>query len=55
MADLTKPSEKEMAEWVVKTCLLFGASIKTAYKVAGLFVEGIVIERGKTEEGGVDG
>lgn len=45
---MTKPIEQmtlaEIAEWVKVTCLMFGASPATAYKVAGLFVEGL--ERG---------
>lgn len=31
----------ELGDWVVETCLLFGASATTAYKVAALMVEGI--------------
>lgn len=27
--------------WVIETCLLFGAQRKTAYLVAGSFVEGV--------------
>lgn len=34
-------TEREVAEWVVNTCVTFGASVHTAYKVAGLFIEGI--------------
>ncbi len=33
-------SDKELAEWVVATCLMFGASVATAYQIAGLFVQG---------------
>jgi len=29
------------AKWVVATCLTFGTTVSTAYKVAGLFVEGL--------------
>lgn len=32
---------QEIADWICKTCLLFGASPSTAYKVAGAFVEGL--------------
>lgn len=28
-------------EWVAHMCLAFGASVATAYKVAGYFVEGV--------------
>lgn len=35
---------KSIAEWLVNTCLLFGSTVGTAYKVAGLFIEGIEIE-----------
>jgi hypothetical protein len=31
----------KLAEWVVTTCLQFGASVATAYQVAGLFIKGI--------------
>jgi hypothetical protein len=34
-------SDRQLAEWVVTTCLLFGASVATAYQVAGLFVRGV--------------
>lgn len=33
------------AKWVVETCLTFGTSVSTAYKVAGLFVEGLERDR----------
>lgn len=36
---------EELAEWICKTCLLFGASPSTAYKVASVFVEGLENER----------
>jgi hypothetical protein len=39
--NLHRISDVELAEWVVATCLLFGASVGTAYQVAGLFVEGV--------------
>lgn len=53
MSDHTTPagpervglSEREIAEWVVETCLTFGATTYTAYKVAGLFVEGLSDDR----------
>ena len=32
---------EEIAEWVCNTCLMFGASTSTAYKVAATFVEGL--------------
>ena len=42
---MNKPIEEmtlaELAEWVKMTCLMFGASPATAYKVAGTFVEGL--------------
>lgn len=31
----------EMANWVCDLCLMFGTATSTAYKVAGLFVEGL--------------
>jgi hypothetical protein len=34
-------TNKELADWVVATCLIFGASVATAYQVAGLFVEAV--------------
>ena len=34
-------SRISQAEWVVATCLHFGASPATAYKVAGLFLDAI--------------
>lgn len=40
-----EPSDDEIAEWVVRTCLLFGASVATAYSVASVFVAGLVDER----------
>jgi hypothetical protein len=30
-----------IAEWMVQTCLLFGASPETAYLVAGHFIAGL--------------
>lgn len=32
---------EEIADWIVKTCLMFGAHPATAYKVAGAFVAGL--------------
>lgn len=36
---------KVWAEWLVATCLLFGCSVGTAYKVTAIFIEGIEHER----------
>ena len=33
--------DKTLADWVVSTCTLYGASVATAYQVAGLLVLGI--------------
>jgi hypothetical protein len=35
---MTPQEIRELAEWVVATCLRFGASVATAYTVAGLMV-----------------
>jgi hypothetical protein len=32
------PTDEALAEWVKNTCLMFGATLATAYQVAGLFV-----------------
>jgi hypothetical protein len=37
--------EKAWAQWVVDTCLLFGASAGTAHQVAGIFIEAVMAER----------
>ncbi len=34
-------TEKQLAEWMVTTCLAFGTTVATAYQVAGLFVEAV--------------
>lgn len=34
-------TDRQIAEWIVETVLLFGGSVSTAYRVAGLFVEGV--------------
>ncbi len=36
-----KIDDKTLAEWVVNTCLAFGATVATAYQVAGLFILGV--------------
>jgi len=33
--------ERDLADWVVRTCLMYGASVITAHKVAALFIEGL--------------
>jgi hypothetical protein len=43
-------TQKEIAEWVVNTCLLFGSSVPTAHIVAATFVEGIQNSRSMTDE-----
>jgi hypothetical protein len=43
-------TQKEIAEWVVNTCLLFGSSVPTAHVVAATFVEGIQNSRSMTDE-----
>jgi hypothetical protein len=40
-------TDRELCEWVVDTCLKFGASLYTAYIVAGLFIQGIQLHRGE--------
>jgi hypothetical protein len=32
---------RALAEWVKDTCLLFGTTVETAYRVAAMFVEGL--------------
>ena len=41
------PTYAEMADWVVRTCLLFGSSVETAYTVAGMFVTQVKRDRGE--------
>ena len=52
-------SDREICDWIVETCLTFGAATHTAYKVAGLFIEGIrgdaVRSGGAGNTGGRDG
>lgn len=36
---------EKCAKCVVATCLTFGTTVATAYKVAGLFVEGLQRDR----------
>jgi hypothetical protein len=43
-------TQKEIAEWIVNTCLLFGSSVPTAHIVAATFIEGIQNSRSMTEE-----
>lgn len=38
-------TDREIAEWVVTTCLLNGTTVGTAYTVAGMFVDGLERER----------
>jgi hypothetical protein len=33
--------DQKIAEWVVGTCLLFGTTPSTAYRIAGLFLQGL--------------
>ncbi len=40
----------ELGTWVVSTCLLFGAELSTAYKVAAIFVEGLENSYRKTDD-----
>ncbi len=35
------PTPKQMADWCVDTCLTFGTTVSTAYKVAGLLAEAL--------------
>ena len=32
---------RQIAEWVVNTCLLYGTTEATAYQIAGLFLKGL--------------
>jgi hypothetical protein len=41
---------KQIAEWVVNTCLLFGSSVPTAHIVAATFIEGIQNSRSITDD-----
>ena len=38
-------TDREIGEWVIQTCLLFGASLHTAYMVAGIFLKGLSDEK----------
>jgi hypothetical protein len=40
-----RKKEEEIAKWVVQSCLLFEASIPTAYNVAAVFVKGLQDEQ----------
>ena len=37
-----------LAEWVRDTCLLFGTTVETAYRVAAMFIEGLKYDLEKT-------
>lgn len=39
--DLDDHGQKVVLDWLIGTCLTFGASIGTAYQVAGLFASGL--------------
>lgn len=39
-------TDRDIALWIVETCVAFGAAVSTAFKVAGLFVE--QLERDRT-------
>jgi hypothetical protein len=39
--DLDEHGRKVVLDWLIGTCLAFGASIGTAYQVAGLFAAGL--------------
>lgn len=41
MSELFDHDPKKLAQWVVDTCLAFGTTVKTAYHVAGHFVDGV--------------
>lgn len=38
---MTDEELRRLAEWIVQTCLLFGATPATAYLVAGTFIQGL--------------
>jgi hypothetical protein len=38
---------RAIADWVVETCLRFGATVPTSYQVAGLFVQGLARATGQ--------
>jgi hypothetical protein len=38
---MTRERAIEIADWIVDTCLTFGTSVVTAYKVAALFIEAL--------------
>lgn len=42
---MPKPIEsmtlEELGDWLVQTCLMFGASTSTAYKVSGTLIAGV--------------
>lgn len=42
-APMTDPlcTDERLADWVVEICLIFGADVVTAHKVAALFIEGL--------------
>jgi hypothetical protein len=40
-AEMTDSERREMLDWLVGTCLLFGASRRTAYLVASEFARGL--------------
>ena len=41
IVDPVRSESLRVAQWVVTTCLLFGTTIETAYKVAGCFAQGM--------------
>lgn len=38
---MTRDKQIELADWIVDTCLTFGASVNTAFMVASLFIEAL--------------
>ena len=38
---MSRARKIEIADWIVETCLTFGTSVTTAFKVAALFIEAL--------------
>lgn len=44
-------TDREIAEWIVATCRVYGASEATAYQVAGLFLAALRCSESRNEHG----
>ncbi len=49
-SSMSRDERRSLADWLVDTCIVMGCTVGLAYKVAGIFLEGLAMDCGESPQ-----